>query len=95
MRDVLLPLLLAGDAKDNADALMIESIEPLKVSAHSEPYSNTDSTHAWYTCRLVVMLRFLSLKTAWWRAPKVIDALSMRLSTSAYILALVVTTEQR
>ena len=31
---MLLPLLLAGNAEDNADAPMMEGIEPLEMSAH-------------------------------------------------------------
>ena len=62
---------------------------------HSEPYSSTESTHALYTCLLVVNVRFLSLKTTLRKAPKALDTQAVRLSMSVSTRPLEVIVELR
>ena len=65
---------------------MMKSIQfpnvPLQSIQHSVPYNKIDSTQAWYTFLLVFKVKFLSLKSGLFKAPKAWDALIIRLSTS-------------
>ena len=52
---------------------------------HSASYNRTDSTQTWYTPLLIFKIKFLSLKSVFFKTPKTWDAFVIHISSSSYI----------